>query len=64
MATIPFIFLTSCDGKNNFRMGMELGADDDLTKSCNKNELFKVMKTRLAKKSAAIETLDRALEQA
>lgn len=64
MATIPFIFLTSCDGKSNFRMGMELGADDYLTKPCNKNELFKAIATRLKKKSAAIETLDRALYQA
>lgn len=64
MATIPFIFLTSCDGKSNFRMGMELGADDYLTKPCNKNELFKAIATRLKKKSAAIETLDQALYQA
>ncbi len=38
-ATIPFIFLTAQGGKADFRRGMELGADDYLTKPFTKAEL-------------------------
>lgn len=48
-ATIPFIFLTAMAGKINLRYGMELGADDYLTKPFTRQELLKAIATRLAK---------------
>jgi len=52
---IPFIFLTGSDSVADVRKGMNLGADDYLTKPVSIIELFKVIKTRL-KKSEKIET--------
>jgi two-component system, sensor histidine kinase and response regulator len=48
-ATIPFIFLTSMDKRDNFRQGMELGADDYLTKPCSSAELLKAIAGRFEK---------------
>ncbi|MCL1475921.1 hybrid sensor histidine kinase/response regulator [Argonema antarcticum] len=50
-ATIPFIFLTALADKKDFRQGMELGADDYLTKPCTPNELLKAIATRLQKQT-------------
>jgi EAL domain-containing protein (putative c-di-GMP-specific phosphodiesterase class I)/CheY-like chemotaxis protein len=49
-ATIPFIFLTAFNTANNFRQGMELGADDFLIKPVNRNALIQAVRTRLAKR--------------
>lgn len=46
---IPFVFLTAKADKNNFRQGMELGADDYLTKPFTPNELRQAIATRLEK---------------
>ena len=46
-AIIPFIFLTGRDLKTEIRKGMELGADDYLTKPSNLNELHNAIKSRL-----------------
>jgi two-component system sensor histidine kinase/response regulator len=51
-ATIPFIFLTARVDKADLRRGMELGADDYLTKPFTRAELLKVIETRLAKQAA------------
>jgi two-component system, OmpR family, alkaline phosphatase synthesis response regulator PhoP len=48
-ATIPFVFLTAMADKANVRQGMELGADDYLTKPFTREELLRAVKTRLAK---------------
>jgi CRP-like cAMP-binding protein/CheY-like chemotaxis protein len=48
-ADIPFIFLTAKSEKTDFRRGMDLGADDYLTKPFYKDELLKVVETRLKK---------------
>ena len=48
-ASIPFIFLTALTEKNDMRHGMELGADDFLSKPFKADELFKAVKTRLSK---------------
>lgn len=48
-ADIPFIFLTAKSEKADFRRGMDLGADDYLTKPFYKDELLRVVETRLAK---------------
>jgi len=48
-ATIPFIFLTALADKQSLRRGMELGADDYLTKPCTPDELVNAIRSRLAK---------------
>lgn len=48
---IPFIFLTAKAEKNDVRSGMELGADDYLTKPCLPDELLKAINTRLDKQA-------------
>jgi len=51
-AAIPFIFLTARGTKENFRQGMELGADDFLTKPCTADELLVAIASRFDKKAA------------
>ncbi|WP_094673635.1 response regulator [Hydrocoleum sp. CS-953] len=46
---IPFIFLTAKSTKADLREGMELGADDYLTKPFTRDELMKAINTRLDK---------------
>ncbi len=46
-ATIPFIFLTALSSKDNLRTGMDLGADDYLTKPVRPKELVSAVQTRL-----------------
>jgi two-component system sensor histidine kinase/response regulator len=48
-ATIPFIFLTARVDKTDLRRGMELGADDYLTKPFTRAELLRAVEGRLAK---------------
>jgi len=48
-AGVPFIFLTAKAEKSDFRRGMNLGADDYITKPFYKDELLRVIETRLAK---------------
>lgn len=48
-ADIPFVFLTAKTEKEDFRKGMELGADDYLTKPFSVEELLRVVETRLRK---------------
>ncbi len=46
-ATIPFIFLTALNQHENMREGMDLGADDYLTKPIRPKELIKAVEARL-----------------
>ena len=48
-ANVPFIFLTAKAEKSDFRRGMNLGADDYVTKPFFKDELLAVVETRLKK---------------
>lgn len=48
-ATIPFIFLTAKSAKSDFRQGMDLGADDYLTKPFTRSELLSAIKNKLEK---------------
>ena len=50
-ATIPFIFLSGAADKLNMRRGMELGADDYLTKPFTHKELMAAVNTRLEKQA-------------
>lgn len=49
---VPFIFLTAKSTKTDLRLGMELGADDYLTKPFTRDELLGAIATRLAKQVA------------
>ena len=48
-SNVPFIFLTAKTEKSDFRRGMNLGADDYVTKPFYKDELLDVIETRLEK---------------
>src|ERR1043165_7173866 len=47
LARIPFIFLTAKGEKNDLRSGMDLGADDYLTKPVANTELVRAIGARL-----------------
>ena len=49
-AIIPFIFLTAKAEKTDLRKGMEMGADDYLTKPFDDMELLNAIETRLQKR--------------
>lgn len=51
-ATIPFIFLTAKAARTDMRQGMELGADDYLTKPFTADELLGAIAARLEKHAA------------
>jgi signal transduction histidine kinase len=61
-ATIPFIFLTARADKSDVRRGMELGADDYLTKPVEQAELLQAIETRLAKQAAIDKKFQRKLK--
>jgi DNA-binding LytR/AlgR family response regulator len=48
-AAIPFIFLTAKVERSDWRKGMELGADDYISKPFSSDELIRAVETRLQK---------------
>jgi CRP-like cAMP-binding protein len=48
-ASIPFIFLTAKSERPDFRKGMEMGADDYITKPFDDIELLKAVESRIKK---------------
>jgi signal transduction histidine kinase len=61
--TIPFIFLTGNTDKTNFRYGMELGADDYITKPFTKDELVAAIISRLDKQLAINQQSQKKLDE-
>jgi DNA-binding response OmpR family regulator/predicted DNA-binding protein (UPF0251 family) len=59
-ADIPFVFLTAKSEKEDFRRGMNLGADDYVTKPFYKDELLQVLETRLKKSERIKKQFDRS----
>lgn len=51
LSQVPFIFLTAKTDRSDMRKGMEMGADDFLTKPFQEVELLRSIETRLKKKS-------------
>lgn len=49
-ATIPFIFLTALGDRKDLRKGMNLGADDYLTKPFESTDLLKMIEVRMRKR--------------
>lgn len=60
----PFIFLTGLNSMQNLRQGMNLGADDYLTKPFTVDELIKAVKTRLERQQMLQEKHQAELKQA
>ena len=59
-ANIPFVFLTAKAEKSDLRRGMNLGADDYITKPFYKDELLSVIETRLRKSERIRTTFDKS----
>lgn len=62
-SAIPFIFLTAKADKNDFRQGMELGADDYLTKPFTRTELLGAISARLQKQVTVAQQSERKLAE-
>jgi two-component system sensor histidine kinase/response regulator len=62
-APIPFVFLSGATDKFTIRKGMELGADDYLTKPFSPKELMAAVNTRLEKQAELQRLSDRKLNE-
>jgi CheY-like chemotaxis protein len=60
---IPFIFMSALAERKHLRNGMELGADDYITKPFTVQELLKAVRTRLKKQELTLQYLESALEK-
>jgi two-component system sensor histidine kinase/response regulator len=63
MSTMPFIFLSGAAERNNIRKGMELGADDYLTKPFTIQELIASVSTQFEKQAIIQRQSDKRLEE-
>lgn len=59
---IPFIFLSARAAKTDLRLGMNLGADDYLTKPCSAADLLEAINSRLSKHDALQSQTQQELE--
>ena len=62
-AAIPFIFLTAKGRMDDLRLGMNLGADDYLTKPFSTRGLLKTIRARLEKQQALQQQQEQALNK-
>lgn len=62
-AAIPFIFLTAKAERLDLRKGMEMGADDYLTKPFDDMELLNAIETRLKKKELQKDFYSKSLDR-
>jgi diguanylate cyclase (GGDEF)-like protein len=58
-AAVPIIMLTAKADRSDVRTGMNLGADDYLTKPYRREELLEAVRARLARSASLKETADR-----
>ncbi len=63
-ATIPFIFLTAMVDKADIRQGMNLGADDYLTKPFTRAELLGAVTSRFSKQEVVMQQYQTERERA
>ncbi len=64
IASVPFIFLTARTARSFMRHGMELGADDYLTKPFSAAELIAAITARLERQDISTKSLEAKLEDA
>jgi two-component system, sensor histidine kinase and response regulator len=57
-ALIPFVFLTAKAATKDMRQGMNLGADDYLTKPFTRTELLQAIRSRLSRQKAFVQQAD------
>jgi CRP-like cAMP-binding protein/AmiR/NasT family two-component response regulator len=62
-STIPFIFLTAKAERTDMRKGMEMGADDYLTKPFDDMELLGAVESRLSKRNKQQAVQSKTLDQ-
>ena len=62
-ALIPFIFITALAERENIRSGMDLGADDYLSKPFTREELLSAVNTRLKKQETSRSQAESALDE-
>jgi signal transduction histidine kinase len=62
-SNIPFIFLTARSEKSDFRLGMELGADDFISKPYTEDEIINAVKSRLEKRSKLKQSFDKEMDE-
>lgn len=62
-AMIPFIFLTAKTEKQDMRKGIELGADDYLSKPFTRQELLAAVHVRLDRQTAIQNKIEKSLDQ-
>ncbi len=62
-ATIPFIFLTAKAERDDLRKGMELGADDYVSKPFMPKELLKAVGTRLKRQTDLVKKYEESLNE-
>lgn len=60
--TIPFIFLTAKADRVDSRFGMDLGADDYLTKPFNKFDLYNSISSRIKKQKVVTQKYDKKIQ--
>lgn len=58
---IPFIFLTAKSDKQDVRKGMNLGADDYITKPFEEKDLVEALKKRIEKKNSIYQWVEKKL---
>ncbi len=64
LADIPLIFLTGQSEPNQVREGMNLGADDYLTKPVDLADLFRAVEVRLGRRQAQRQRQEKQMERA
>lgn len=61
--TIPVILLTAKTERDDMRRGMDLGADDYLTKPFRRTELLQAISTRLQQRQALLDQAEKKLDE-
>jgi len=64
LAKIPFLFLTALVDRKSMRLGMDLGADDYITKPFTNEELLSAVQSRLQRHQTLVKFTSEELEKA